>query len=652
MNFRKLRPFIYPLLIALVFAFSLIGYYQVLGKNFNLWGVVFAIFNFFIMNDADPTQVASNSFILAAKYLAAVLVGVSLFTLSYKYLRRLFLTYKIRLSYKGHIIIFSLDPLGYRISKELLKNGYAVVIVENNPESTFIEEIENEGGVVIHSNPFESKTLDMIGLAKARVCILAHDKDEVNIEIAGHISSYTYALFPQEPDPDHDVLKLFMHIADLNNKSVIKDYFDINNTDEHYDLHTINLHQLAAQKIYDEFPPHAYFHNGGEEVTNSIAIIGCDKTAEAFIIENMILSHYHDHKPLTIYLVDKDADDFFHQFSYQYPFHAEFVDLVPVKLLNANFFANFTWSKVHIEKLSLVKAAYFFGNSDSVIMNTAAAFRQFLYIQTLSISQVPLIVSLPEDSGIYDFLNNSTLHKDEVEQLFNNTLSQYYIKRKSDTFSGKSVIEEAETIDSISRVINFYYTVCYEFEALLKNRFQVTVSQELINAMSDFIISFPENHASFNEREFEEAFFTELSAKTGIAANRLYQQASIKKNWNLLNNRKKDSNRYAARHMQVKLFIMNEIGCTPVNRENIVKFYPKLATIEHSRWSGEKMVFNYKYGPFTKDKKEKYILKEVLKIHDQLIPYDKLTQGEKDKDLNLFLLLPLLNVLKGPVTKS
>ncbi len=652
MNLRKIKPFLYPLLIVLVFAFSIIGYYQTLGQEFNFLGVIFAIFNFFIMNDADPTSVSSNGFIMAAKYLAAFLVGVSLFTLSYKYVSRLWLSYKIRLTYKSHIVIFSLDPLGYRISKELLSKGYKVVVVENNDESPFIEEIENDGGIVISASPFESKTLDMVSLTSAKVCILAYDKDEVNIEIAGHISAYSYKYFPAEPPPDHEVLKLFLHIDDLNNKSVIKDYFDINNTDEHYDLHTINMHQLAAQKVYDEYSPHRYFSSLNDEAGNSIAIIGCDKTAESFILENIILSHYQDHKPLTIYLVDKDVDTFFHQFTYQYPFHAEFIELVPVKLLNGNFFANFTWSKTHIEKLSQVKAAYFFGQSDSVIMNTAAAFRQFMYTQTLSISKVPLIVSLPEDSGIYDFLNNSTLHKDEVEQMLNNTLNQYYIKRKSDTFSGKSVIEESEIIDTISRVINFYYSVLYELPGLLKEKFQVTISQELGNELGDFIISFPENHSSFTEREFEQAFFAFLSSKTGIAADKLYHQASIKKNWNLLNNRKKDSNRYAARHMQIKIYIMEEIGCTPVNRENIVKFYPKLATVEHSRWSGEKMVFNYKYGPFSSDKKEKYILKEVLKIHDQLIPYDKLTQAEKDKDLNLFLLLPLLDVLKRSINKQ
>jgi hypothetical protein len=35
----------------------------------------------------------------------------------------------------------------------------------------------------------------------------------------------------------------------------------------------------------------------------------------------------------------------------------------------------------------------------------------------------------------------------------------------------------------------------------------------------------------------------------------------------------------------------------------------------------------------------------VLKIHDQLIPYEKLTLEEKEKDLNIFLMVPVLNII-------
>lgn len=643
MKLRKFRPFLYPFLIALVFIFALIGFAQTLGKGFNLAGVLFAIFNFFIMNDADPTQVASNGYILAAKYIAAVLVGVSLFTLSYTYIRKLWLTYKIRLKYTGHIIVFSLDHLGYRITRSLMEKGYQVVVVEPNSEAPAIEEIEEAGAIVIQANPFESKTLDMAGLGRAKVCILANDADETNIGIAAHITAYR---LPKAEEDDAAALKIFLHIANIHNRTVIKDYFDINNTDEHYDLHIISGDQLAAQKIYDEYPPHRYFRKTAEAPENSIAIIGCDKTAEAFLLENIILSHYHDTTKLKVYLADKDVDQFYHEFSYLYPFYHEFIELIPVKLLNAGFFANFTWQKTHIEQLSQVKAAYFFGKDDAEIMNQAAAFRQFLYTQTRSISQVPIIASLPEENGIYDFLNNSTLHKDEVEQVLNNTLNQFYVKRKSDTFSGNSLIEESESIDMLSRVINFFYAVNYELAGQLKQVLGINLDNAQVSDLSEYIIRYPETHPVSSESEFEKVFLEKLSSITGKALSVLYPVASIRKQWNLLNNRKKDSNRYAARHIQVKLYIMQQIGCTPVNRENIIRFYPRLAPVEHDRWCAEKMVYNYKYGPYTANRQEKSLLKEVMKIHDQLIPYDKLTQEEKDKDQNLFLLLPLLDSLK------
>jgi hypothetical protein len=99
--------------------------------------------------------------------------------------------------------------------------------------------------------------------------------------------------------------------------------------------------------------------------------------------------------------------------------------------------------------------------------------------------------------------------------------------------------------------------------------------------------------------------------------------------------------------LSIKISSLKRIGCWPLNRENIHKFFPKLAPMEHKRWSAEKLVFNFKYGPLPADKNDRFILKDILKIHDEIIPFEKLDDISKEKDLNLFLLLPLLNLIKS-----
>jgi hypothetical protein len=62
-------------------------------------------------------------------------------------------------------------------------------------------------------------------------------------------------------------------------------------------------------------------------------------------------------------------------------------------------------------------------------------------------------------------------------------------------------------------------------------------------------------------------------------------------------------------------------------------------------------VLNYRYGVLPKERIAKENAKERLKIHDQLVPYEKLSDFERQKDLNIFLLMPLLNSLKVEIKK-
>jgi len=656
MNLKNLYPYIYGILVVLVFVFGFIGFYDYLGHEAHFWPVLFSVLSFFAFDDGDEGRIwAGNpanpvlvTYILVAKYLALALIGLGISEIFFKYIKVTFQTLKISLFYRKHIVIFSLDSIGYHLAKGLLKDGYQVVVVEKKEESPFVEEIENLGGIVFPFNPFESNTLKKTKLLKARTIILANDSDEINIEIAGSIRKYA-SKHKQLRNNTHELLKLYVHITDQNNASILKDYFNID-SEQHIDLHTINYEQLAAQKIYDQFSPHQYFQPETAEVENSIALIGLDLTAENFLLENIILSHYETQHNLKIYLVDPHADDFYHHFLYKYPFANDFITLIPVKQLNASFFGHFAMSKAHIEQLSKVKVAYFFGKKDAEILNTAASFRQFLYTQNLSITKTPLIISLPESSAIYDFIVHSSANKETIPNLFNHALNKQVVKRTSDTITSASIIEESELNDQLSRVINFFYAVNYEFAFKIKQQFGIDVSSEVIAEMVKFILQFPINSNLPTEENLEKDFFELLATKIPVSADDLFDRLSIKRNWNALSKRKKESNRYAARHIKVKLHVFASIGMTQINSESIIKHYPVLAKLEHSRWSAEKMVLNFKYGPFPAVAEERNLLKEIVKIHNQLIPYENLTQEEKDKDLNLFLLIPLLKGLQNTST--
>jgi hypothetical protein len=631
---EKIKFVLIFLSVLLVFVLGILGFKETTGKDFNFFAAIYSTICMFLMGNADP--VPGSTFLLIAQYLAAILFGLGLFSLVFDQVHHAYVIVKIRFTYRGHIIVFSLNEIGHKLVKELLEKGHKVVIIEPDKENNFIYQIKELGGLIITGNGSDGNVINDAGVALAKTCIICGNSDQENMEIANQV------LFFRQKKEAQDSLKILLHISDNNNINVLKDYLDIHNQDENYDLETFNVSQMAARLIYDLYPPHEFL-NPDKDEENSIAVIGYNQAAEEFLLENIILSHYPELTNLKVYLIDKDADTHFNEFNYKYPFHSEFIDLNPVKLLNGSFYANFAWSKKDIEKLSKVKVVYMFGNSDSELLTSSASFRQFLYNQTQSISQIPIILCLPEDAGITELLDANRDTKTNASFVFSKRLNIQLFHLITDTCTTRNLLEQTELIDKLSKIINYYYSMKYEFSYELKDHWKVENADMLVNDLEALLHEMTENDEKISEGTIQKRLIKNLSEKTGIHYNSLYSRLSVEKRWNILTHRKKDSNRYAARQLALKFSSLKRIGCDPLTIENIKRFYARLAPMEHKRWSAEKMVFNYKYGPLLTDKAERYVLKDVLKIHDQLISYEKLTEVEKEKDLNLFLLLPLLS---------
>jgi hypothetical protein len=647
-NKRDNKIIIVPIMIFLVFAFSIIGFNQLEhehGKEFSLIGVIYATLSFFTLENMRPEEVTENVYLLLSKYLAAAVFGYGLYSLFYQYIGRQFTRYKIKYTYHNHVIVFSAKLVGTNFLSDLLTNKYKVILVEGPAEDAWIEKIGKNRVIVLKERDFGTKFFDTLVVTHASTCVVAFENDSLNVELSLKLIRYLRA-----KEHRHTV-RILTHIEDSNNLEVIKDYIDVSNADEKFDLEIFNIHSAAAKKIYDHFPPHNYFNFKTPDNHNAIAVVGFNQAAEDFIIENLILSHYKDGRNIKIYLVDKEADNFLFQFQFKYPFYKEFVDIVAVKLLNNKFFANFNWSKELIEKLSKVKAVYFFGDRGSELMNMAARFRQFLSGQTTNYLQTPIVICYPEDISIMKLLDVERENEESLSNTFKHQLNINFVNMITDTCTSSRLLEESEYIDLLSRVINYYYSIKYEFEWVLKEKWQITDCHDLITSIDKKWHDLSDKNAVLTEHELEHMVLERIADYTKKSVGDLKVDFGIKKWWDHLSYHKKSANRYAARHLAVKINIMKHIGCFPLNRENILHSFPVIAPIEHKRWSAEKMALNYRYGPLPQERKAKNIAKEILKIHDQLIPYDKLDDENKEKDLNIFLLMPLLNSLRVEIKK-
>jgi hypothetical protein len=110
-------------------------------------------------------------------------------------------------------------------------------------------------------------------------------------------------------------------------------------------------------------------------------------------------------------------------------------------------------------------------------------------------------------------------------------------------------------------------------------------------------------------------------------------------NWSDLPEHKKQANRNAAAHIAVKLRISD---CIAYGMEAAVPEAPfppdetaleALAQLEHRRWMADKHLAGYSYGP-ERD--------EDRMLHPDLIPWDELSDSDKEKDRDNIRQIPHL----------
>ena len=87
-------------------------------------------------------------------------------------------------TYRNHIVICGLGRVGYRIVQELLDAKEAVVAIEKDGDSMFVEEMQDRGVPVLIGEARLKKNLLLANLVHARAIILATNDDLANLDSA------------------------------------------------------------------------------------------------------------------------------------------------------------------------------------------------------------------------------------------------------------------------------------------------------------------------------------------------------------------------------------------------------------------------------------------------------------------------------------
>lgn len=665
-NLRRLAPLFITILILIVILLGYWGYYiNQVRRSTDPLSILYDTILMFKMESYESG--VYNWQLVVARYLATLIVGYGVYVLVISHLRRWWSRMQVLLAYRDHIIIAGLGLKGYILAKDLHKAGQKVVVIEHDPESIFLERIRKQGIIVFLSDGLEKRCWIHAGLLRARQFILVMGSDDKNIEAARFISD----MCCRRKEDFH--ISGMVHMENLHNFNLLKDYLDIEYGTSKLDLNVFNASHLAARRIWDLYPPHEPGTENPLGADIAILVSGFTETAEAFLVENMILSRYRDLVNIRVLIVVPDAERVEMELKRNHPYMPDYLDYQVIAHSDDVFCLEHVIADKDYKKLRRV---YVFGEEDAEVVLRAKMLKQCLYNRNVStckeeattiadvgffermLESPPVIVCLPEKTGIVELLNfrpSALTHPKGIQKgkvpdqsKFEEKLAEefriIFFRQFTDSFNKSSLVDQNERITVVAKVINHLYAIKYDVQDLLAWLFdQGSIAYDtesldgVVRDMEKTLLTIP---LTTNDpiREIDEALFHKIMESFQLPPEFPLEKLSVNSRWQLLSDRLEDSNIYSARHATIKLLYPHETEAD----------FAALAPMEHVRWMAEKLVFQFRPGfvPLQKPLgSTARIIKNDLKINQLIVPYDEIPKSEVDKDYDPYRLLKVIGQL-------
>ncbi|MEA3325753.1 MAG: RyR domain-containing protein [Chloroflexota bacterium] len=465
---------------------------------------------------------------------------------------------------RGHTIICGLGEKGWLLASELRQTGESVVVIEMDPTNPRIDLSREVGIIVLERDARETENLAVASIKTANNLVAICGDESINAEIAVTARQLSVGR-------KRGALNCSIHITNPKLYDLLRELEFGFMTFPTFRLEIFNIFERGARYLVSEYTSLSQEKNqklghGG------ILVVGCSRLGESLILQ-IARTWYETWKAagtkLGLTVVDKNAEVKITKLAAMYP--------------NLSECCHLTLHNFDVEDADFQKGKFLFNGSgkcdfDSIFIcldDTTRGLASALNLrQRLGSSQPPIILYLPEDSGLAKLL--------EDEQGSNNP---------------------------VHNIIPFRLV-------------QSTCTPDLvINGTHEILAR--SVHKDYLRQRFAEGI--QMGQKRSMAY------------WEDLPEDLRESNRRQVDHIQIKLQKIG-YGIEPLHDwdASYFQFSPveveMMAQMEHEHWIEERLRSGWTFAPSPED--------PINKTHPDLVPWDQLTETDREKDRQTIYTLP------------
>ena len=605
-KFLKRYNWVFPLLILFTLLLGALGFYQygnLPGHSPNSWLTsLYLSLQLFVLNSGGVEGQIPLTLELA-RFLAPSLTAGGIFLALWEPFHQNFLMFRIRF-WKNHIVVCGLSKKAELLIRNfLLQRGenYKIVVIELNPEHPSINHLRKKGIIFIHGNATHEEKLLRANILNAKYLLALTNDEDTNILIA-HKATNIYNQFPKKI-LHGKVLQLIVHIDDYYTMNIFKEFHEKITPDGNQyhkegsmiDYHAFSIFQLASAFMVDQFSPDKYGSlRNNEDPAAHILIIGNNIATEYLILEAAHMYHFANLKKTRITVITDEVMQLSEKLRTLHPNLEEVVDLRFASVIN--FFKD--PCPIPCEEISLCFLSL---DDDGKSIYYARKLRQHLFTQSETSKETSV-----DSFQTNDKFNNAT---PPIKVLLPRTTSLVNIF--------DDIVTELKSMNI--ELLNLDKDVCNK-KTIVDNRKE----EDLI--------------ARHIHYEWAKGQAQKTNAPIG----------SMQEEWDKLKDEQKDSNRLPARHLFFKLRFVNaefsdvETG-EELNFDTLEdSIWDTIARMEHNRWVAEKLINGFVLVEPEKDRKLGVFLKEKMKCHWDLVPFDQLDTETQRYDTFTFRMAPVI----------